>query len=340
MITELYIIGQPSFVGGANTELLHQIICWKKMGIDLYILPTRNLNDKEKQIVSDHVKDILPEKQWHLLKNKICISFCNDTFLQNLRLIKAYCKKVIWVNCMTWTFRKERKAQEEGIIDFHLYQSKHGHDKIKTVLNLLGKPFRSMIFKPYFHMEYFPFINDRQNEFFQFGRISRSDSMKYIPNLFEVYHSITSQRDKKAIVLGWEESLQTKMTTKPQKWITLLPPNSMSSNDFYKFSECVVMPTLTFENLPRVAFEAMSSGSVLIVDNRGGWKNLVDHGKTGFLCDSQKDFIKYSSVLADDDELRSSMALLARNKLEREWGYVASSLSWMEVFQWVTKTKI
>ena len=43
----------------------------------------------------------------------------------------------------------------------------------------------------------------------------------------------------------------------------------------------------------------MASGSVLIVDNRGGWRQMVEHGKTGWLCGSERDFIYYASKSAD-----------------------------------------
>jgi hypothetical protein len=40
MIKELGVVGHPSKLGGADTELEHQIILWRQMGIDVYICHT------------------------------------------------------------------------------------------------------------------------------------------------------------------------------------------------------------------------------------------------------------------------------------------------------------
>ncbi len=60
--------------------------------------------------------------------------------------------------------------------------------------------------------------------------------------------------------------------------------------------------------------EAMSSGSILIVDNRGGWQQMVIHGKTGWLCNSPQDFIYYASKMAYEPELRKEMMLNAKER--------------------------
>ena len=52
----------------------------------------------------------------------------------------------------------------------------------------------------------------------------------------------------------------------------------------------------------------MASGSVLIVDNRGGWRQMVEHGKTGWLCSNERDFIYYASKMACEPNLRDDMA--------------------------------
>lgn len=80
----------------------------------------------------------------------------------------------------------------------------------------------------------------------------------------------------------------------------------------YKHCQIVLQPTDTTENWPRVGFESMASGSVLVVDNRGGWRQMVEHGKTGWLCDHERDFIYYASKMAYEPNLRSDMAHAAR----------------------------
>ena len=40
MIDHLFIIGYPSAVGGANTELWHTVKLWRRFGLDITLLPT------------------------------------------------------------------------------------------------------------------------------------------------------------------------------------------------------------------------------------------------------------------------------------------------------------
>lgn len=41
-LKKIYVNGFPSLYGGAGTELHHQIIVWKHMGIDVHLIPTNN----------------------------------------------------------------------------------------------------------------------------------------------------------------------------------------------------------------------------------------------------------------------------------------------------------
>ena len=82
----------------------------------------------------------------------------------------------------------------------------------------------------------------------------------------------------------------------------------------------------------------MSSGSVLIVDNRGGWRQMVEHGKTGWLCDHERDFIYYASKMAYEPQLRAEMAEAGRLRALALGGLEASVASWEEVFEELSKT--
>lgn len=76
----------------------------------------------------------------------------------------------------------------------------------------------------------------------------------------------------------------------------------------------------------------MASGSVLIVDNRGGWQQMVKHGETGWLCDNQNDFIYYASKMAYEPNLRDDMAAAARDRGQWLGSLDQSIASWEEVF--------
>ena len=106
----------------------------------------------------------------------------------------------------------------------------------------------------------------------------------------------------------------------------------MTQRDFYARADTVIMTTDTFENLPRVGFEAMASGSLLVVDNRGGWRLQVVDGVTGWRCREQREFVYKASRAAFETEERRAMARAARQRLETHWGLERSARSWERVF--------
>lgn len=77
----------------------------------------------------------------------------------------------------------------------------------------------------------------------------------------------------------------------------------------------------------------MASGSVLVVDKRGGWEQMVEHGKTGWLCESPGDFIAYASKMAWEPHYREDMAAAARERGLALGGMDASLESWKAVFE-------
>jgi glycosyltransferase involved in cell wall biosynthesis len=250
---------------------------------------------------------------------------------------------------MTWNFKKEIECQSKGLIDFHLYQSDHGLDMVSKGLAKFNdyKPLR---FDPYFDMSEFPYSGVRLDDKFRFGRISRSDRAKYNIDQFNIYDSFESPVNKSGIVLGWDDKMLGKvglnkshlsvdcMNKYYKNYIQLLKVNSVPQQDFYKFCDVMILAADTFENLPRVGFEAMSSGSVMIVNDRGGWKLQVDDGVTGFLCETTKDFIEKSTLLANNVQMKEDMRGGALLKLKNEWGLEQSMKSWELIFkEWEKK---
>ena len=106
---------------------------------------------------------------------------------------------------------------------------------------------------------------------------------------------------------------------------------ALTQAGFYAFCDALVMMTDTFENLPRVGMESMASGTVLIVDDRGGWQTLVENGVTGFLCKGLSDVVAAAERLASERGLMHEMASAALARLEQRWGFLAAAASWERV---------
>jgi len=337
MIKEIAICGHYSCLGGADSELLHQLFVFNKMNIRIHVCHTGTVHPHLKKLSDDLPFEIIYHKSrdWKSLEGMHVISFCNGQFLKHLPEIKKYAKTCTFVNSMTWAFRMEIQRQREGLIDFHLYQTDHNLQMISRHLRNLGKPFRPIRFNPYFHLSDFTFYFDRSDDMFRFGRISRADPKKYHKHQLWVYKNIRSNIPKQGIILGWDKKITDHygMSEPDISYVKALRESEISQQDFYKFTDVLIQMSDTFENLPRIGFEAMASGSVLVVDNRGGWKIEVDDGVTGFLCNDAKDFVDKSTLLANNKDLRETMRFAAMQKLVKNWGMQQAMDSWAQVFE-------
>lgn len=337
MIKQLCVIGHPSKLGGADTELDHQIGLWIDMGIRVYICHTGGFDDnlkKMRQEMEGRGCIYLDSKSWKDLTGFHTISFCNGQFLENLPVIKKYAKSTTFVNCMTWNFPKELQRHSEGLIDFHLYQTQHQFDRVSPRLIAANNTYRYNMFNPYFNTEKFPYIHRTDRSTFRFGRISRGDADKYSGHQIWIWETMTAPVLKSGHVLGWDHRASNKLGKLPS-YIQGYPEGGITQQKLYELCDIIIMSTDTFENLPRVGFEAMSSGSVLVVDNKGGWKVLVEDGKTGWLCDNHREFIYKASRSAFEWDETAQLRINAREKLEKEWGKENSSKCWEKIFeQW------
>ncbi len=345
-LKRIFVNGFPSLYGGAGTELHHQILVWREMGMEVHLIPTGD-GFYEEGLYLEMVRRgvvIHAPGDWSVLEPEDPImGFCNGEFLESLAAIRKRTKRTVFVNCMTWLFNKEKELMEEGQIALFLYQNEEVRQKNMPLLKALNPDPEAaafLTFKPYFHNDAFPFIKERSGEFFGCGRISRQDADKFSKDTLKIYEYFSSPVPKRGLFLGFDQRSEEKIGT-PYGWIrTARDQTEVSQQEFYRHCHIVLQPTDTTENWPRVGFEAMASGSVLIVDNRGGWRQMVEHGKTGWLCDHERDFMYYASKMAYEPSLRADMAEAARLRGLELGGMEASRESWEEVFDTMAKLPV
>ncbi|MGE3179264.1 MAG: glycosyltransferase family 4 protein [Vicinamibacterales bacterium] len=63
--------------------------------------------------------------------------------------------------------------------------------------------------------------------------------------------------------------------------------------------------------------EAMAAGCVPVVVNKGGQRDLVEHGRTGFVWDTLEELARFTRLLMDDEALRTRLAGAAREEGRR-----------------------
>ena len=330
---KLGVIGRPGTFAGADCELHHQILCWVSMGIEIHVVPTGGGGSKELETKLQNVGVIFHSpRDYSKLKGMHVISFCNGDFLSQIETIKKYAKTTTFVNCMCWSFPKEVEAHRKGMIDLFLYQTNHQLAAIRPSLEKVNANYNPHIFVPYFNAKLFPFVVNRPEDKFRFGRISRDDPKKYAQTQFYIYDNFVSPIEKEGHILGWNDKIEKKLG-KPPEFCRTYAPSGISQQNFYAMCDAVIMQTAGTENLPRVGMEAMASGTLLITENRGGWCEEIEDGVTGWLCEDEHEFIYKASRAAYEPEERKKMVRAARKVVEEKWSKEAAAKSWKGVFE-------
>jgi hypothetical protein len=314
---KLGIVGFPSLYGGAGVELDNQMTLWYEMGIEMHLIPPYNPSNEALLNTTLFRSKIHEPGEYSKLKGMPVISFCNDVYLKDIEKIKKYASRTLWVNCMSWLFPAEKEAHKKGLIDLFLYQTSHTQQKVGGELKKINKNYNWVVFNTWFDGEKFPYYKDRSIDKFRFGRISREDADKYGGETLWIYETMVSPVGKSGIILGFDEKSQKKIGT-PPSWVRTYPACGITQQEFYAHSSCIIQQEDAYENCPRVAFEAMASGSLLIVDDKGGWKKFIKHGETGWLCKRGRDFVYYGSRMAYEPQERERMAKKALEYLHDE----------------------
>ena len=334
------VIGFPSILGGADTELLQQSKIWLKMGVEVHFIHHSQYSPTATVIIDD-VKSlgaiVHEAKDFSKIDGMPCISYCAGPALAQIEEIRKYTETFIFVNCMTWLFPKEKEHITSGAITHNLYQRQQVLDKHKKELMALNSSLSMDLVKPYFDTAPFPMIDRSGKEYnktFKFGRIHRADAGKFHPDTLGIYNTMVAPVLKEGKILGMKPDIAKKIGT-PPTWITAYKENGIPQSEFYKFAKAIIQPCDPghTENLPRISFEAMSSGSLLVVDDKGGFQDQVIHGETGWLCKDHREFIYYGSRVAYEHDETARMAANARQYLEDNWGETATIKGWTSYFE-------
>lgn len=321
---KLGIIGYPSKLGGADTELDHAMVCWSKMGIEMHVVHTGEIDANLRAMELDKRPGVTVHepRNWAALSGMPVISFCNGKFLEDLPEIRQYCTKVLWVNCMSWLFDMEKQRHKEGMIDAFLYQRSGVKNLVSPTLRALNENLTQFCFIPYFDIERFQMLTGRPNDKFRFCHISREDLGKYHPQTRWLFETMVAPVPKEGHILGWDANRMPQKLGQMPSWVTCEPAGARPVAEIYEKSHVLISfadPSLT-ENLPRVAFEAMASGTLVIADQRGGWETVIEHGRTGWLCRNDREFAYYCSRAAFEIDERETMVLAAQKRLADTYG--------------------
>ena len=318
---EIWIAGFPSRYGGADTELDHQIDIWRKYGVDVFLVPMFGSEPEMEESVKKRGCHIF-RYQDDIFKDKIVASWCNGQFLDKLPLIMEYGKpkKVIWFNCMTWLFEKEREAHKNGWIDIFGFVSNFQKSMLFPQLQRINKEVNTFDYIPYFNYDRIKWEVKDIKDYYRVGRISRDDPAKFSEDTWKIFDDIKTPNGigKKVYVLGFSDKIKEKIGDPPLRmdymWWT---PNAIPVEQFYNIINTVVHKTGgSRESYCRIVFECYAYGVIPIVENDFAFPTLIRHGETGFLCNNSDEMSYYASELAFNTDKYKRMVLNGINFLK------------------------
>ena len=171
-----------------------------------------------------------------------------------------------------------------------------------------------------------------RGETFVVGRAARPDKDKWSSNTWPIYQRI-QYRPKRALMLGLDEKTHQKLG-KPPAWADCLGPMALPAQDFFRQLRCTLpINGGARENWPRVGLEAMAAGVPIVAQNQWGWKEMIQHGITGFLGGCDEELAHYAAMLAYDESMRMSVAHSARLRVERLVAPDELWAGWARLFQ-------
>ena len=336
-MSQIAIIGLPSKLGGADTELDHQINIWQDLGIEVHVVHACDFDANAKKTVKSLEQRgviVHEPRDWKAIKGIPAISYCSGPALEAIEEIREQSGKFLWANCMSWIFPKEKEAHEKGLIDAFIYQTKRVMDDHGPKH---GDNWNGYLVRPYFDSSGFIYRghmkHDGRPKEFRFCHVSRADADKYHPATRWLFETMVAPVPKAGTILGWSPKIENKLGKLPN-WIETIPEGTRNPRGIFAASHALIHfadPCQT-ENLPRVGMEAMASGCVILADARGGWLEEVRHGETGFLAHDQREMVYYASRLAYEPGERRLMADQAHEHLSTLYGREAARESWQKFF--------
>lgn len=317
----LYSIGHPSSHGGARTELWHTIKLWRRFGVEVTVIPTWSTNTEWRTRLADigcEVLDLKP-KELFLPDDSLIVSFCNGPFIACSRQLRNC--RLIYVRCMNyWDDPLDRQTIErDGPFNAYVCQSEYQRRLLWPRLHAAGvTEDQCPIIRGAFDLDSYPFRPKphRNGDPFVIGRLSSCDRRKYPDNLWEIYGRIPGI---KARVMGWDRSRVEQYIGKPPDFAEVLSQCGENADEFVRSLHCMVHPMgSATENWPRVVLEAMAVGTPVVTDRRGGVVEMIEHERTGYLCQSTEDFVNYTTMLSENEPIRMDIASRARTAIEEE----------------------
>ncbi len=150
---------------------------------------------------------------------------------------------------------------------------------------------------------------------FTVGRLSRDEPKKFHSEDPELYRRLVAEGCRVRILGG------TAITEhlKGAEGIELLPSGTEDAASFLQNLSCFTYRTSEdwAEPWGRVVCEAMACALPVVCENRGGYSDLIEHGKNGFAFTTTDEAVELIRKLKADPELGAALGRAGRETVER-----------------------
>jgi glycosyltransferase involved in cell wall biosynthesis len=155
---------------------------------------------------------------------------------------------------------------------------------------------------------------ESQTGAFTIGRLSREDARKHHPDDLPLYRELAAAGCRVRIMGG-----RCLAAAGPvPEGIELLPAKVEPAEDFLRNLNCFFYRTGPewWETFGRVVHEAMACGLCVVCHNRGGYVTSIDHGRTGYLFETNAEALSIMKQLRDDRAVAIRVGIAAREAME------------------------
>jgi glycosyltransferase involved in cell wall biosynthesis len=180
-------------------------------------------------------------------------------------------------------------------------------EKIEIIPNPIRLPLpiskKNILFEKNSEFEYILF----------YGRIER------IKGIFTILNALPLINKKMKIVFIGEDKLNLKKYIKSKFKDRIIMIDYLKNRDdlmkIVKDAKVVLLPSL-FESFLYTILESMSVGANVITTWNGGQREIIEHGKNGFLIEpnNHKELAEYTNYLIDNDSVRKK---ISKNAIKR-----------------------
>lgn len=149
---------------------------------------------------------------------------------------------------------------------------------------------------------------------FTIGRLSRDIPEKHDPGDIALYRRLTRSGCRIRIMGGTCLSRELQN----ERAVELLPACAEEPQTFLQGLNCFYYRTSEqcLESFGRVVVEAMACELPVVCHNRGGYVEIIDHGRNGFLFDTREEAFALLRRLSEDESLRRTIGRAARETVE------------------------